>query len=607
MLGRNAILAGSLVLATLGVVGPAGPNKSLQAAAKKLESYPMVGDETGIDGLFPVKVEGIGLVVGLPHTGSDPPPNGFRDYMLEQMQKRGVHNPNEILASDTTSIVLLRAFVPPGARKGDIVDVEVWVPPGDSTTSLKSGRLLKASLYESVIAKDKFNLKGKEIIRVEGPVLVTPGPNDSKDSASLRKGKILGQGICLVDRDFRMILDRDRKSVRRTKEIAYRVNQRFFVSQGVASEGLAKPKDDKTVELKVSKQYRFDIERYLLVARKIPRSNSDSFYSRIMPELKEDLLDPQTTLEAALRLEAIGPRSTPTLKEGLKSEYEVVRFASAMALAYLRDGTGVEELRRLAENSGIYRSYALGGLVALDQPISRVHLSGLLGSRSAEARYGAFRALWVHDHEDPQVRGERLNDEFWLHVIRTRAEPMVHVSRAFRPEIVVFNEIQQLKAPFSLRAGEFILINAGPEGERVHLASVRAGQGGAVRKRAESSLSLVDVIQNATKLGATYSDVVDLLKQAAEKGCLMGRLEVNALPQSPPLETLAAMTGAEPPSGRPNGRVGAPTLFSISEGDGRRVPGEPLAGGPAEKPDSAKTVDEKKTKRSFNIFRWMSN
>jgi len=38
----------------------------------------LVGDLAGPYGMFPVKVEAVGLVVGLPGTGSDPPPSPQR-------------------------------------------------------------------------------------------------------------------------------------------------------------------------------------------------------------------------------------------------------------------------------------------------------------------------------------------------------------------------------------------------------------------------------------------------------------------------------------------------------------------------------------------------
>ena len=45
---------------------------------------------------------------------------------------------------------------------------------------------------------------------------------------------------------------------------------------------------------------------------------------------------------AAIRLEALGKESLPTLKKGLSSQHPLVRFTSAEALAYLESTAGAE-------------------------------------------------------------------------------------------------------------------------------------------------------------------------------------------------------------------------------------------------------------------------
>jgi hypothetical protein len=39
------------------------------------------------------------------------------------MQRHQIDNPQEILASPTTAIVLMKGFIPPGAQKGDTFDI----------------------------------------------------------------------------------------------------------------------------------------------------------------------------------------------------------------------------------------------------------------------------------------------------------------------------------------------------------------------------------------------------------------------------------------------------------------------------------------------------
>ena len=101
-----------------------------------------VSEYTHPYGMNYVKVEAVSLVTGLAGTGSDPPPTPQRASLLGEMNRREIANPNEVLASGNTSLVLVRAFLRPGIQKGDRFDVEVRVPTQSDTTSIRDGWLL---------------------------------------------------------------------------------------------------------------------------------------------------------------------------------------------------------------------------------------------------------------------------------------------------------------------------------------------------------------------------------------------------------------------------------------------------------------------------------
>src|SRR5262249_38343704 len=134
--------------------------------------------------------------------------------------------------------------------------------------------------------------------------------------------------------------------------------------------------------------------------------------------LEEMLLDPAHTVSAALRLEALGRDSIPALERGLKSENVLVRFMSAEALAYLESTSGVEELAKLSDRHDVLRAYGLTALASLNEHVCRTRLEELMRSPNAEMRYGAFKALRIMDEgfgRSAVVKGELLNDAFWLH------------------------------------------------------------------------------------------------------------------------------------------------------------------------------------------------
>ena len=134
--------------------------------------------------------------------------------------------------------------------------------------------------------------------------------------------------------------------------------------------------------------------------------------------LDQQLDDPLTAANAALRLEAIGgDEAIEILKKALKSNDPEVRFYAAEALAYLDETAAVDPLADVARDEPAFRVNALAALSAMDDVMAYDALRSLLEVKSAETRYGAFRALWAMNEHDPLVRGENLGDQFHYHVL----------------------------------------------------------------------------------------------------------------------------------------------------------------------------------------------
>src|SRR5262249_62347822 len=95
----------------------------------------------------PIARGGVGLVEGLEGTGGPAPPDGYRAMLEDQLRKAGVKNVKELMKSPNHALVIVDAYFPPGAAKGDPIDVEVKLPPGSKATSLRGGYLRKCLLY----------------------------------------------------------------------------------------------------------------------------------------------------------------------------------------------------------------------------------------------------------------------------------------------------------------------------------------------------------------------------------------------------------------------------------------------------------------------------
>ena len=502
---------------------------------------PMVGDYTTFTGLHRVVLEGVGLVVGLNGTGGDPPPSPEREALLDDMRRRNVKNSKEILRSPNTALVVVRAYLPPLAKKGDRFDVQVRIPGEDGATSLNGGRLLETILSETAIVPGRGRLKGHIVAKAKGPILVAPASGDIEDRAGVTKrGKVLGGGLSMIDRDMALYVKSDFRTFRNVTRLADRIGLRFsaYDRYGV-KEPLAKAQTDQRIILQVHPSYREDFPRYMQVVQAIAFRESAVAQRVRVKRLEQQLQDPATAQSAAIQLEAIGEKAIPILKSGLKSPELECRFHASVALAYLGESDGIETLHEAALKERAFRVYAFAALSIMDDPQAHLALRDLMhvhvdedGTEydSAETRYGAFRALWTLDSDDPFIAGAKLNGEFWLHSLDTQGRPMVHITIRKRPEVVLFDGDQQFLTPMTIRVGR-LLVTSKVGSDQVSVSRYTP-YGDADEQRKVVSKNIGDVIIAAAELGASYPDVAQLLIQADAQKNLPGRFEIDALPQA---------------------------------------------------------------------------
>jgi flagellar basal body P-ring protein FlgI len=478
-------------------------------------------------GMFPVVLENVGLVTGLKGTGSDPKPGSERSELVRDMQNRGVSSPNAVLVSNDTSLVWVRAVIRPGIQKGDRFDIEVRVSPRSSseTTSLRGGYLLETDLKEMAVL-DRRIAQGYVYGRAGGPVLVDPSADAKTDRVNPCRGRILGGGVALKSRPLALVLKPASQSVVNSARIEAAVNKRFYLHEKGLKVGVAKAKTEEYIELKLHPRYKDNVQRYVAVVRSIAIGETETERNERLGVLEKQLADPITASRAALELEALGKRGLDLLKKGIQSKDPEVRFYAAEALAYLDETDAAAPLGEAARNVPAFRVFALTALSAMNDYASVEQLHALLKVPSAETRYGAFRALWAMNPNDPMIRGEQLGGQFGFHLVDGSEPPMIHVTRSRRPEVVLFGRDQCFSTPLALEAGNRILVTSHKPGEIV-VSKFAANE--ADQKRVVST-RIDEVIRAIVELGGTYPDVVQALQQAKAAGALTGRLEVDALP-----------------------------------------------------------------------------
>ncbi len=507
-----------------------------------------VGDFTTVGNAQPVPIGGIGLVVGLEGTGGEPANDANRTLLEDDLRKEGIKNLKEVLGSNNIAMVLVSAQVPPGARRGDTIDVEVQMPPRSKGSSLKGGVLRSCKLFNYDFAKNllpdyngqKSMLRGHDFARAEGPLLVGFNPGD--DDTRQRSGRIWSGGKVMTDLPFTLMLNPDQQSARIASQVADRINE-LYPSGAPGTPTLAKAQNTQAVLLQVPPQYKLNMPRYLRVVRLVPMGESGD-RARYAKKLGEDLINPSRTVTAALRLEALGNESSNVLKRALKHENPLVRFCAAESLCYLGSPAGVDELAKAALDQPMLRSYALAALASMDEGISQIKLRELLFSdKDDELRYGAFRALRTLDENNDAVTGEQLNDAFWLHEVAPESRGLVHICTAKRAEIVLFGKKVKLRTPFTVLTGEFTITSADND-DQCTISRIASRGGETTRK--SSGLGLEEVIRTMATMGALYPDVLDAIEQLDRCKAIPVPVRHDALPRAVSVQELVRAGRVEP-------------------------------------------------------------
>ena len=260
-----------------------------------------VGDLAVPFGMFPVKIEAVGLISGLHGNGSDPEPSPARAMLIAEMQRRGVENPNQLLATRNYSLVIVRGFLRPGIQKNDHFDVELRVKDRSETTSLRGGYLLETRLTDMAVVYGKL-LDGKVRGVAQGPVLVDPTANEKHNSVQLGRGVVLGGGVARENRSVGLFLngveetnmtpEQIRNAAVKSAVVANAVNRRFSTHKNGIKVGVATAIRGNYVDLIVDSTYKDNLVRYFQVLRAIELRETPGELGQRIASLQVKLNDP---------------------------------------------------------------------------------------------------------------------------------------------------------------------------------------------------------------------------------------------------------------------------------------------------------------------------
>lgn len=583
---RGFSVAAILILALAGCVNPlVRPQSSEESERDKdLDACITIGSVTEVANVQPTQVSGVALVTHLNGTGHTPT-GQYRTMLEKYLRQNKVESTKAMLDSPDNALVLVTAFIPPGARRGDPLDVEITLPQGSKATSLHGGYLQECVLrdYSSTHTLNPEHngpermLQGPVRAKAKGYLLVGMGaPNEP---AEMRRARVWQGGVCLENRPFYLVMKKDDQSSRVANAVAERINSMFRddskkqqvvmrnrdlylldeVTQQLNSQqdqmplagDVAKAANKELINVRVPYAYRYNPERYLRVARLVPLREAADKRDPYRRRLHKMLQDPTDTVRAALRLEALGQESIPALKNGLSSDQQLVRFASAEALTYLGSTAGIEELSRLAREQGVLRSFCLLAIAGLDESVCRTRLNEMLVHEDIELRCGAFVALrrlnegYLNERYLAECRrkdvppnlplgAECLGRSTWLHQLAPGSSSLVYFSIEKRAEVVLFGEDIRLVAPIKILVGPDFTVTADSGDDRCTISRI-TGEG---VQRKQCTLRLDEVLRTIAMLGGQYPEIVDLLRKLDERRGLNCPIVVNRLPTAVSIEAL---------------------------------------------------------------------
>jgi hypothetical protein len=536
-------------------------------------------------GTEPLRVSNYGVVVNLRGTGDTTASNTVREYVVREMTRRGVGNPNnddfrrvaptDLLNDPRVAIVRVDTLVPPGAYQGQRTDVIISALEENNTTSLSGG-----SLWQTDLSPNGANPAnpGELVTRQAiawGPIFVNPAyaldPDltDPQQRNSLRRGIVMNGGLVQTSRP--LVLRVRAAEARVARMVEYRIDEQFQRPE------VASAQDVGTVFVTVDPRYRDDWRHFAGVMLHTFFNRDAGFAFEKSKQLALEMQKPDAPLEAlSYAMEALGPVALPTLQPLMNHNDPVIAFAAARAAAYLNDPTAPMKLAQLARNpSNPVRLLCVQTLGKLpNAPSMAQYLRELLNVPETTIRIQAYKAL--ASARDPIVTSITVGDEkFYLDLVPSDQPTVVYASRLGTPRIAIIGRELNLRTPLMFAAQKNELtISDSPDQKALTLFYRGPGVAKPVRTFIPPELTVL-----LARLGGTgprdeiinlnYPEIVAVLSQLADRGALVdplgGRLASSSAPPQFVLQELPGASGVDnaspldaEPLGRPIGDAAVP-------------------------------------------------
>lgn len=435
-------------------VAEAATIRALRERAESLAVRDTIASVGYVLGRRIMRVRGYGIVVGLGDKGGTEVPAAIRETLVGEIRKRnhamreqyggGSIDPDELLDSRDTAVVLVAGEIKPATLAGGRFDVSVQTVPGTETESLAGGHLWRCDLKMYRETASGRVTEGRSLAYAEGPIYIAPftQTEDAATTVDPRRGQVLGGGVATDDRIIHIELFSP--SYQQATQIESTINSRFGGAESVAD-----AVSPGRVRIHVPEEFRNDPDHFLDLALHLYLSQDPDFPDRRARGLVQEILRSDALYDdIALAWEALGRSVLPHIRDLYASSRADVSYHSARTGLRLNDEMAVEPMRRFAHNPD-----------TKFQPFAIRELGRATGLHRAGA---AIRPLLAH--EDPRIRswayeallerGDRAIEsipaaggDFFVDVVRSPGPPLIRATVTEEPRLAVFGDSIQCRAP----------------------------------------------------------------------------------------------------------------------------------------------------------------
>jgi hypothetical protein len=417
-----------------------------------------VGSLAALRNHQPILVGGFGIVVNLNGTGSSEVPAFLRQWLINDMRKRGLGSPQHgtaeltparVLADPNTAVVAVQGFIPPGATTGTRFDLVVSALPQTQTTSLAGGELWTVELAEGGTDPNlRFRFPKAQ---GAGPIYIEPQENQADQSDFRRHAVVVAGGTASEPRPLELVLNQP--SWQRSRLISDRINERF----GLTTDRwpIAQPQTDALIRLRIPDRFAKQPDLLLDLVAHLYLERGSDFEPQQARRLAEVLkADPNNSHHVMSAWRGLGRTILPVLREYYESPDLNLKLPALEAGAWLADERASGFLQHVAADPDpAIRQRAAQALVYLPRSLKGSQtLKALLDDPEPAVRIAAYESLaGINDAIIDRLAVPGQSGPKFI-IDRVPADkPLIYVTQQDLPHLVIFGPDLGFQTPLLAR------------------------------------------------------------------------------------------------------------------------------------------------------------